>query len=103
MADQSSLPSIGGSDMRLRGLRRQSRPRGGRDHLGGDGLEQPGIVEPVGRIGGLDRLPGEFFVALRVENPDGAGCAFYPVGKRKLGYGVKLGPHVWETIARRNG
>src|SRR5476651_2489921 len=99
MADQSSLPSIGSSDMRLRGFGGQPRPRSRRDLLGRDGLEQPGIVEPKGRLGHLDRLPGEFVIALRVQNPFGARRTCHPIGKRKWRYDVNVEQHLRKAIA----
>src|SRR5450631_3208323 len=99
MADQSSLPSIGSSDMRLRGFGGQPRPRSRRDLLGRDGLEQPGIVEPIGRPSALHRLPGEFVVDLRVQTPFGARRACHPIRKRKWRYDVNVKQHLGKAIA----
>src|SRR5450631_381187 len=83
IADQLSLPSIGGPEMRLRGFRSQLRPRTGRELLGRDGVKQRGIVEPISRSGAPDRLTSEFRVAVHIQNLIAMGCARYPVGKRK--------------------
>src|ERR1700752_1166176 len=85
IADQLRLPSIGGSEIRLGGFGGQSRSRRRWDLLRRDRIEQPGILEPIGRPGGFERLPGEFRVAFSVQDQVAPGRVFYPIGKRKFG------------------
>src|SRR5258708_39343394 len=99
MADQSSLPSIGGSDVRLSGFGGQSRPRSGWDLLGRDRLEQRGIIQPKSRLGRLYRLAREFVVVVRVEDPFVAGCACRPIRKPGLRYDVNVEQHLGKAIA----
>src|SRR5882724_11582348 len=99
MADQSSLPSIGDSDMRLSGFGGRSRPRSGWDLLGRDRLEQHGIIQPKSRLGRLYRLAGEFVVVVRVQNPFVARYACNPICKPGLRYDVNVKQHLWKAIA----
>src|ERR1700730_10694993 len=99
MADQLSLPNIGGSDMRLRGFGGELRSRRRRDHLGGDRVEESWIVEPKSGPGRLERLPGEFLVTVTVQNPIRARSACHPIGKCKLRHDVNVEQHFGKAIA----
>src|ERR1700735_3545322 len=99
IADQLSLPSIGGSAIRLGGFGGQSRARRRWDHLRRDGGAQLGISEPKGRPGGCERLPGEFRVAFLVQDQIAAGRVFYPIGKCKLRDDMDVEQHLGKTIA----
>src|SRR6266700_4667030 len=98
MADQSSLPSIWGSDMRLRGFGGRSRSRSRRDLLGRDRLEQHGIIQPKSRLGRLYRLAGEFVVVVRVQYPFVARHACHPIRKPRLRYHVNVEQHLGKAI-----
>src|SRR5882757_3879512 len=101
MADQLSLPSIGGSDIRLRRFGGRSRSRSGRDLLGRDRLEQIGIIQPKSRLGRLDRLAGEFVVAVRVQDPFVARYACNPIRKPGLRYHVNVEQHLGKAVAAK--
>src|SRR3954464_10173890 len=99
MADQLSLPNIGGSDIRLRRFGGWSRSRSRRDLLSHNRLEWPGIIQPKSRLGRLYRLAGEFVVVVRVQNPFVARYACYPICKPDLRYDVNVEQHLGKAIA----
>src|SRR5215469_5248028 len=79
IADQSSLPSILRSKIGLGGVRRQLRSRLRCDTLRDDVLEQAGILEPEGRLAGLDGLLHQFLDAGGVQYLAAFGRVRHPV------------------------
>src|SRR5712675_2619057 len=99
MADQLSLPNIGGSDIRLRRFGGRSRPRSGGDLLGHNRIEWPRIIQPKSRLGRLYRLAGEFVVIVRVQTPFVARYACNPICKPNLRYDINVKQHLGKAIA----
>src|ERR1700704_1938920 len=99
MAPQLSLPSIGRSALRPGRVGRQSRSGTRGDPLGGNRIEQFGIIEPVARLGLVDRLFGQLPVAFRVEHLGATRGACRPVLELRLRYDANVEQHVREAVA----
>src|SRR3954468_23880471 len=85
--------------MRLRGFRRDLRPRAGRNPQGCDVIEQARIIQPISRPAGLDRLLGELAVALLVKNLIASRRAPGPSRESQRRDDVNIEQHVGKAVA----
>src|SRR5690242_21843532 len=103
MADQSSLPSIGRSEMRLGSGRGHMRPRTWRQLLGDNVVEQQRIIDPINRLAGYDGLLCQRLVAVRIEHAIALRGALDPIRKCERRNHVDVKQHVGKAVAAEMG